>query len=223
MAAPGPRAAPPPRVRSPPRPKKNPPTPPPPVSAARSLDSFMARGELQYADIIFVRGKHFQQLQNAGVQPEAVVVAVRGLGRPISACTGGVPGLNYAGRFQFIMMISMLCIPNLQGRESLSNTTCRPGWRGSLSPTREWVQLLLAKNTTSFLLVTALFQLYLRANLTSTTMLRRSTRMLFCKASKLSMLLVFMRSLLLLTLALSASLLDLVPKYFMFLATRPSG
>ena len=72
---------------------------------------------------------------------------MRGLGRLISACTGGVPGLNYAGRFQFIMMISMLCIPNLQGRESLSNTTCRPGWRGSLSPTREWVQLLLAKGT----------------------------------------------------------------------------
>ena len=71
--------------------------------------------------------------------------------------------------------------------------------------------------------VTALFQLYLRANLTSTTMLRTSTRMLFCKASKLSMLLVFMRSLLLLTLALSASLLDLAPKYLMFLATRPSG
>ena len=59
VAAPGPRAPPPPRGRSPPRPKKNPPTPPPPVSAARSLDSFMARGELQYADIILVRGKHF--------------------------------------------------------------------------------------------------------------------------------------------------------------------
>ena len=112
--------------RSPPRPKqKSPtPTPPPPVSAVRGLESYMARGALQYADIILVRGKHFQQLQNAGVQPD---------------------------------------------------------------------------------------------------MPRTSTRMLFCKASKLSMLLVFMRSLLLLTLALSASLLDLVPKYFMFLATRPSG
>ena len=76
VVAPGPRAAPPPRGRSPPGPKNNPPTPPPPVSAARSLDSSMARGELQYADIILVRGKHFQQLQNAGVQPEAVVVAV---------------------------------------------------------------------------------------------------------------------------------------------------
>ena len=170
MAAPGPRAAPPPRGRSPPRPKKNPPTPPPPVSAARSLDSFMARGELQslrYADIILVRGKHFQQLQNAGVQPEAVVVAVV---------------------------------------DSVLSATLR-----------------LRVHGLDAVLVTALFQLYLRANLTSTTMLRTSTRMLFCKASKLSMLLVFMRSLLLLTLALSASLLDLVPKYFMCLATRPSG
>jgi len=52
VVAPGPRAAPPPRGRNPPRPKNNPPTPPPPVSAARSLDSFMARGALQYTNTL---------------------------------------------------------------------------------------------------------------------------------------------------------------------------
>ena len=143
VAAPGPRAAPPPRGRSPPpqgrsppRPKqKTPtPTPPPPVSAVRvSLESYMARGALQYADIILVRGKHFQ--------------------------------------------------PTSKRQEK-----CADGYSINTAQSNA-----------------------------------PSTRMLFCKASKLSMLLVFMRSLRLLTLALLASLLDLVPKYFVFLAARPSG